>query len=527
MRQRSALETLDEAVALLRALPAGSYACYLTGAVPFSLAVLYFGTDMTRNPFAAERLPVESLGLAALLIWKSVWQAVFELRVYESVALSSPRRLNIARIIGIQAAVQPFGLVVLPVMLILGIPFAASVAFFRYVGLLVALDQPDAVRSARQQAQLWNRQNWFVLAFVSLGGLVLFANILLTMILLPQLGKSFLGIEGDLARLGLGLLNFTTVGVAAAITWFVVDPLIDVIYAVRLFHTRSLATGEDLRVELRKAIGAVALAIALLVIAMPEVRAQDREGVHQAITIDPQRLDQSIQDVIRKPEFAWRTPRPPGPEPQGRWVNWIRSAFDTLNRWADWLVDRIRSWFRRPTPEDEVKKPKGGERPPIELWMIVAGLALAGIAIAVFRGRQAPRKVQAVPEGAGAAVNVAEESVTADQLPESSWLQLADELLRSGDYRLAIRALHLAGLNYLSGRGLISIERWKTGSDYRRELERKVRAQMNIDPGLTPLFRSNVTLFERGWYGFRSLDAEEVMAFAKSVEAMKNYAGRA
>ena len=91
MRARGSIEILEESIQLLRAAPSAAIAAYLAGAVPFFAGLLFFGTDMSRNPFAAERLPAESLGLTVLFIWKSVWQAVFAARLYRYQALAAPR----------------------------------------------------------------------------------------------------------------------------------------------------------------------------------------------------------------------------------------------------------------------------------------------------------------------------------------------------------------------------------------------------------------------------------------------------
>ena len=134
--------------------------------------------------------------------------------------------------------------------------------------------------------------------------------------------------------------------------------------------------------------------------------------------------------------------------------------------------------------------------------------------------RRSPVVVAQAVTIAAPAVNLADDAVTADQLPESSWRQLADEWLAKGDCRLALRALYLAGLNYLSGRNLVSIRRWKSGLDYRRELERRSRAK----PDVAPAFTRNVEIFERGWYGPRAVDREMVESFAAGLSEIKSRA---
>jgi hypothetical protein len=101
---------------------------------------------------------------------------------------------------------------------------------------------------------------------------------------------------------------------------------------------------------------------------------------------------------------------------------------------------------------------------------------------------------------------------------------LADEWLTKGDYRLAMRALYLAGLNYLSQHDLVSITRSKTGLEYRRELERRARATTGVSPQVVPVFQANNMLFERGWYGRHQVERSHVEAFASGLDEMRRFA---
>ncbi len=543
LHEPSAIGILEEAVHLLRNAGSATLALYLTGAVPFAVGFLFFWTDMARNPFAPERLSAESLGIAILFIWKNVWQALFAARLYRELSSStsaptvacSSGASRILYLIAVQAALQPLSWILVTLSSIVMVPFAWTVAFFRNAALFAALGIDRPVAAARRHAGLWTKQNWLILSIVSLAALLLFANILALILLAPQVGRSFLGMEGDLARLGMGLLNLTTVMVAATVTWLFIDPLLDAVYALRCFYGESLSTGEDLRVGLRRALITAAALLLLIAVASPELRAQSAQAAPASLpssaaarpSVDPQQLDQSIQQVIRRREFAWRSPKPEGDEPEGRWVGWTRSALRTIGKVFDWIGRKIRDWFRTNPRSDS----GGGttERPALEIWIAIAAVLLAvGVAAMIFfRGKRsraaAPTPVQPAP----AAVDLADESVTADQMPESSWMSLAEEWLAKGDCRLAMRALYLAGLNFLGARGLISIRRSKSGGDYRRELERRLRAHASVNPEIRPSFARNVALFERGWYGRHSVDRADVDTFVAGLEEMKRYAGRA
>jgi hypothetical protein len=447
------------------------------------------------------------------------------LRLHERLS-SRPEaaRGTVFRMIATQCAIQPLGLIVIPLGLLLTVPFASIVAFFRNVALFSALGKADAVATARRQAVLWQKQNWCALTVAALAALFLFLNVTLLFYLVPQLGRSFLGIEGDLARLGSGILNATTISAAAVITWMLIDPLLDAMYVLRCFYGASLATGEDLSAAFRQAAGTLALLLISFVIAMPAVRAQTPPPAGAQRSVDAQRLDQAIDDTIRKREFTWREPRPADTAPRGRLAGWMDSVFHAIGRGIQWLLDRIDDWLR---PSDQGQRGGAPGRSPralIEIWGAAVALVLLTGAVVFFRRRRrrvvdAEAVVMAAP-----AVNLADESLTADRLPESSWLELAEQCLARGEYRAAMRALYLAGINCLSSHDLVSIRRWKTGLDYRRELERRLRANPGVNPGLAPMFASNVAVFERGWYGRHPVDRAEVEAFAAGVQEMRQHA---
>jgi hypothetical protein len=505
--QLPAIEILEQSVNLLRSSPR-ALIIYLAGAIPFTLAALVFLNDMLLSPFAFDHLASASLGLAALYIWKNTLQAIFVARLYQTLSPDEVRPAKIIRSFLLQCALQPVGLAV-------PLPLPWLTAFFRNVALFAAIGAPHAARKARRQAMMWTGQTWGILSMVSLAFLLLFVNSLVMIVLIPQLARSFLGIEGEFTRLGSHILYPATFGVALALAWMVIDPVLDAVFVLRCFYGESLATGEDLRAALQKALVAMLLFAVLLVPATP-AHAQD------APAINPVELDHSIDQVIHSREFTWRAPHAAGEEPHGKWVGWIRSAQTMLRQFVRGILKAIEDWLN----QDRGSASEGGDSPaPRRLIKLLIGLVLALIvaaAIVFFMRRRRPvTKAQAVTVAAPA-INLADESLTADQLSESSWLQLADEWIEKGDCRLALRALHLAGLNYLGERNLVSIRRWKTGLEYRREVERRGRAK----PDLSPVFSSNVALFERGWYGRRPVDREMVDAFAARLHEIRSHAGR-
>ena len=113
--------------------------------------------------------------------------------------------------------------------------------------------------------------------------------------------------------------------------------------------------------------------------------------------------------------------------------------------------------------------------------------------------------------------DLADETVTASQLPENEWLKLARDLMGKGELRLALRALYLASLAHLAQRELIRIARFKSNRDYEQELRRRARAL----PELQAAFTDNTSLFDRAWYGLHDVTQEVLQRFQANLERIK------
>jgi hypothetical protein len=493
---RTSIDILEEAVNLLRVAPLPTAVTYLIGAAPLTLAFLFFLADMNRSLYAFEHLPWASLALAVLYVWKNTWQAMFMAKLYHQLSPSESPTANPWQAMVMQSTLQPLSLIV-------PLPFPWITAFFRNIALYAALGRPDALAAARRQAVYATRQNWGVLAIVSLGSLLLLANVLVLIVMLPQLARSFLGIEGDLARLGMGMLNLTTFGVAVAIVWLAVDPLLDAVYVLRCFYGESIATGTDLRAALKRAV-------AVFLFAILSVHAQ---------TMDEKKLDHAIDQVVHQREFTWRAPRPTT-EPTGKWVGWYRSTVKLIQDAWSWIWNKIDEWLR-PSRESggSDKGAQVNRKAMLALMAFIIALIAAGLVVYLLR-RKRVTVVTAQAVTASPAVNLADESLTADRLPESEWLALADEWMEKGDFRLALRASYLAALNFLSARDLVSLRRWKSGLDYRRELARRARSK----PELPLAFTRGVAIFEQGWYGRHVVDRAMAESLVNGFKEMRSHA---
>jgi len=102
-------------------------------------------------------------------------------------------------------------------------------------------------------------------------------------------------------------------------------------------------------------------------------------------------------------------------------------------------------------------------------------------------------------------------------MPEEGWLEMARDLFRKGDRRLALRAMFLASLSMLAERGLIVIARFKSNREYQVELARRGHAL----PGIAEAFAGNVTFFEDAWYGMHDVTDAVVDAFTANQERIR------
>jgi hypothetical protein len=158
----------------------------------------------------------------------------------------------------------------------------------------------------------------------------------------------------------------------------------------------------------------------------------------------------------------------------------------------------------------------GAVRGLIYLLLIALAGLLVWLLIRFWKRRAATPEVTA--EALPAMPDLADENVTAEQLPEDSWSQLARELFDRGELRLALRAFYLASLAHLATRNLITLARFKSNRDYERELARRGHVLAEVPA----LFGENVTDFERVWYGRHEVSPELLRQFAANLERMKS-----
>jgi hypothetical protein len=552
-RGKESLELIEEAIHLLHSAPAFNLAVYYSGTLPFVLAALYFWADMSRSPFAGQRLVGEALVLGCLFLWMKTCQAFF-CRAMRCVASGESRPRGVGRlwrIFLVQSALQPSGLFVLPLALVPALPFAWVFAFYQNLGALddgETVDCRGLVKKAAIQSVFWPRQNHLILAIITAFGFFVWLNLVTACFVLPGLVKTLLGVETVFTRSGLSLLNTTLFAATLGLTYICLDPILKTIYALRCFYGESQRSGADLKVELHGA-GVKQLSLALILgllvafgigekglvaaeqsqsRAMPAGEGQPAHQSTVVSSVSALDLDRAIDEVIQRPRYAWREPRKGFVQQENdsnglfdrlfeRLRPFLKNCFKTIRQWLDSLIRRF--FLRQRT----VSSNDAADRLAVFLRLLVYALIAATVAGLIWlsyriwekRRRKAmtiaSEPLQPVPD-------LLDENLGAEQLPEDSWMRLARELLAKGELRLALRSFYLASLAQLAGNNLIHLARSKSNWDYERELQRRAHAI----PGLLDAFVENLSVFDRTWYGMYEVNPELVNQFAHNVERIRS-----
>ncbi len=532
-----ALDLLEEAVALLRSQPLENLFFYYLGAIPFALGLVYYWADMSGGALAREHLAGGALGLALLWVWMKCWQAVYAERLKSWIMQVPPSPLSPGRLLRTalaQAATSPWGFVLLPVSMVLTIPLGWCTAFFQN---LTVLDRGDGtalreqVRAAWQQALLRPRQNHLLLMVIGLLSCIVCLNILIALMMLPQLLKTLLGIESIFGMSAFSMVNSTLWVIIGVLTYLCLDPLVKTAYVLRCYQGGSLHTGEDLLTDLRISLAAKkALMVFLLVCgalaagfwAAP-AQAEDAGAAHKSVH-SAEQLDRAIEKEMSRLEYSWRMPREAEAEEEQKESGFFRIVVETVEYWVEvlgdgfeaffeWLGELLVKMFPKIGLEKTARHGDSADRRFVALYLLL-GVAACMAALVAWRHLQR-KKNRSGDQGEGiplADIDLESDEVKASDLPTDQWLALARDLLQKGERRLALRALYLADLAGLAGAQLVTIARAKSDSDYQRELTRRGLA----GPETVEAFSQNITIFQQAWYGMREVSEEMFCRFEQN-----------
>ncbi len=543
----SAIDLLEEAVHLLRGAPARLHAVYALGALPFVLAFLYYWADMSRGAFARDHAERGALAMALLYLWMKCWQAVFAAGLRSQRTGQAGDAWTARRAGGLalkQSALQPSALFVVPLALLVMLPFTYVFTFYQNLTALGA--EPGGLRdtcnAAARQASNRPGQNVLVLAFLFVFAFFVWLNVAITMAWLPYLLKTLFGIETAFTQAGVkSIVNTTYLACSFALTYVFVDPLIKAVFALRCFYGQSLLTGDDLKSDLAGLRATPSLSLSVLAglvffsLASPMPAAAPAEARPATASVSPAELDQSIEKVLQRPDFAWRMPREAEKESDSDRKTWygraigavvdlmrdvIKYCVDSLGKSLKWVWEQLsKLWPGKHADESNSFGWASGwvsflRMVLLILIVVIAGL-LAVLILRLWQRRRRPLEVAATAIAARPDLN--DENVAADQLPEEGWLQMARDMMARGDLRLALRAFYLAGLANLAARDMIAIASFKSNREYETELRRRARAR----PDAQTAFSQNVAAFDRAWYGLHEVTQEALQQFQTNLEQIR------
>ncbi len=550
-KDKSALDIIEEATHIIRLMPARLFAIYYAGTLPFVLGFLYFWTDMSKSALAHEHIASGAFSIAVFFVWMKSWQAVFvsELRAfisYESSERWTP--LRVGRLMLTQTAMQPTGFVLLPVALLMTLPFGWTFAFYQNISFFGDGSTEgfrNVISKAWGQARLFQKQNHVFLLVVFLFGIFVFLNVTVVIIYIPHLLKSLLGVETLFTKAGWNVFNTTFLAVTLGISFLVLDPLVKTVYMLRCFYGESLHSGEDLKLELKSLLSHGSALIVILGIVFSLMGSPCRSeasappatepppAVEQA-AVSAEELDAAIGKVINKREYEWRLPRvdkPEDAEKSGLIETFLRGMVETVGGWlrpvkewvksvADWIVEKLLSirWPGRKRPQSEGI---GSVAPDLLMYLLLTAVACTlGITLYRMWRRSRLRAEKLEVTDKAHVPDVADEGVTADEMSSDNWLRMARNLMEKGKVRLALRAFFLASLSHLAHQEFITIARFKSNRDYEYELGMKARSM----PDIIEAFAQNIRIFESVWYGMHEITGESLSTFKKNLKKVTDFA---
>ena len=518
----NALDEIEEAVDLLRQQSARCWVLYLLGAVPFTLAVLAFARDLASG-YGADQCLVESFFCAVVFFWASFWKARFASALLASMgAHDEPMQRNTAlQCAFVQGALQAFKLLILPLAVISIIPLPWISALFRSVN--AEANRPGAtisgvLRRSAAQASTEPAKNWLGLLICCVAAVIVFANVFAMLMLLPESLKIFTGTENQWTRNAGRLANANTFAVAVAITWLVIDPVLQAYSTVRSFYFQARSDGRDLLMGLRR----ITATWLLLAFAMSTGVGWAQPARSITPNLSGTDVKRAVEQVVKKKEFSWL--RKSNQAPDNNWfgARLVRDIDRVIKRVGSW-IEAFGKWIDKLLhPDEDGHSGKNLQRPsaPRLQWLLYSliGILATALTMLVRIRRTGPLRVTA---GAGARKlpGLSDDDVLGAERTDEQWLALAHDCTNRGELRLAIRAMYLSNLAYLGAEQLIGIAKAKSNAIYEKELRARCRAASVCDA----FSRANRN-YERAWYGMHEVTPELTNSFEREVWAVRGRA---
>jgi hypothetical protein len=505
------LELCERSLALLGQVSPRLWCCYLMGVGPIGLIGLYYLIHMSAHPAAEQDRNLLAFAVTVAGLWWRLCQARFASGLEARLAGAEQSELSWRELLlmGLRQTVIFAGYVLLlPIASLLVIPLVWMTAWFHQCCLVGGRSNPPLVRLIREGASqlFWGQSAYHTALMVaSAVGFIVMVNLCGFVLFGPMLFKMMTGVESAITRSYWLVFNSTVLMTVCFVTYVVVSPFVRAIFVLRSYGVDSLTTGVDLRVRLqqftnRRSLGGW-LGAALLL--------QGISGVEAAESVSQSEIRQAIEEVMARPEFAWRL-RTEAQESAGRsgLEVWVRSVIRWLEEWIDWFRDLIMPGPQAPG-DQTLFDMNGFSRPLLFGLLLIVAIFLGQLIYRILKARRKPST--AMPELATTLEmpDLDDEQTLASDLPEDGWLALATGYLEIGDYRRALRAFYLSALAHLHGQRLIQITRGKSNATYLAEIQRYEHEL----PSLAECFDVVVQNFDRVWYGYYQIDLESLQHY--------------
>ncbi len=586
---KSAVDILEEATHLLRANVL-LLAPYYLGSLPFILGLLYFWTDMSTGADAWRRCSEASWGLALLFIWMKTWQSLYADRLLERIRGETSSAWGVRRMMraaAIQTAIQPWGILILPIAFIVMLPFPQAFAFFQNASLMGSGNEGNlraVVQRSWRQASLWPMQNtlilWltspfllglaalFILVLVPITssfnpgasvdfllivaallvvplcplGMVTALNIGTAVLLLPWLLKILFDVETIFSISGTHIINNTFFAVVCSLSYLCLDPLMKASYCLRCFYGQSLQTGEDLKVELRSCARPgpiLALGLAFFLVFGPFGKALAQSSTSaiagRSPPVSARQLDSAIESVIQYPEYSWRMPRERPPDVAGSHTafhEFIDSIMRTLGTGWNYVKNALaKVWnfitdiLSRIIPSlPKLEKPDANWTSFSRALIIIPLVCIVAVLVfLVWRAWKDRRPRTAATD------------VAVKPIPDITREDLDATALPEEDWLNLARELIGKGelrlalrAVYLATLACLARQELITIAKYKsdREYELELRRRSHTQPQLAGVFSENRTLFESAWYGLREVTPGIMERFLRNQERIRGHAQR-
>jgi hypothetical protein len=348
-----------------------------------------------------------------------------------------------ARTASLQTAIQSSGFLLLPLAMLITLPFGWVYAAYQSATVLdngKHRSTKSLISDSIAQAKLWPRQNhiviwllspflllvlaafnlalipfvdalsstmvsgmlyvyYFILyiAFLPLCpfGIVIALNLWTGAIFAVMLLHTLFGVETLFSQVPQAASNTTFTTIICGFTYLVMDPLIKAAYVLRCFHGASLRTGEDLRVALAnerqhtrgrsiRRAGAAGLLILALLGANPAVGQDKPTSGASVLAIDSAELKAALEDELDRARYTWRMPRKPDQRKEaGPFRTFIESIAEGVNDFFSYIRQRISDFFDALFDNERWTGAEGGSLSAmgklVEIALVILCVLFAGL----------------------------------------------------------------------------------------------------------------------------------------------------